>query len=114
MKLGFDISKIEGFEWDRWNIDKNKIKHGVEKKECEEAFLNQPLEVFDDEVHSKTEIRYGALGKTSKGRKLTIFFTVRKNKIRVISAYDQGKKDRKLYLEIEKEFEKGEENEKIA
>lgn len=114
MKLGFDISKIEGFEWDKGNVDKNKIKHEVEKKECEEVFFSQPLEIFDDEVHSRTEKRYGALGKTSLGRSLTIFFTIRKNKIRVISAYDQGKKDRKLYLEIEKEFKKGETYEKVA
>ena len=106
MSLDFDISKIEGLDWNEGNIEKNKIKHNVNKEECEEAFLNQPLRIFDDEVHSKLEKRYGALGKTNKGRRLVIFFTVRGNKIRVISARDQGKKDRKVYLELEEQYEK--------
>lgn len=43
MRLSFDIAKIEGFDWDEGNIEKNKIKHNVSKKESEEVFLNQPL-----------------------------------------------------------------------
>lgn len=101
---GIDLTKIVEFDWDQGNMTKNKIKHGVEAKECEEVFLNPPVRFFDDEVHSDGEKRYGVLGKTSNGRKLTIFFTVRKNKIRVISAFDQGKKDRKIYAQVEKEF----------
>ncbi len=104
MKLGFDISSIKGFDWDGGNSNKNKIKHNVEDKECEEIFTNQPIRIFDDEVHSKNEKRYGALGKTNEGRKLVIFFTVRNNKLRVVSARSQGKKDKTLYEEIEKQF----------
>ena len=104
MRLPFDISKIEGFDWDEGNIEKNKIKHNVSKKESEEVFLNEPLRFFDDEVHSKKEKRYGVLGKTNKRRRLVIFFTIRKNKIRVISVRNQGKQDRKIYEEIERQF----------
>lgn len=106
MALDFDIAKIEGFDWDKGNIDKNRIKHNVFKEECEQMFLNQPLRIFDDEVHAKQEKRYGALGKTNKGRCLVIFFTVRSHRIRVISARDQGKKDRKIYQEAERQFKK--------
>lgn len=106
MSLGFDISGIEGFEWDQGNIDKNKLKHSVSKEECEEVFFNQPLRIFDDEVHSGVEKRYGALGKTNKQRRLVVFFTIRNNKIRIISTRDQGKKDRKFYEEIEKQYKK--------
>jgi|SRR3989344_3992843 len=102
----FDIAKIVGFEWDLGNLDKNKIKHGVSKQECEEVFANQPVRVFDDEVHSKLEIRYGALGKTNKGRRLVIFFTVREYKIRIISARNQDKKDKQLYKRIEEQYQK--------
>lgn len=102
--MNLDLSKIEGFEWDKGNIEKNKLKHHVNKEECEEIFLNQPVRIFDDEVHSKLEKRYGALGKTNKGRRLVIFFAVRKNKIRVISARNQGKKDRKVYQEVEEPY----------
>ncbi len=102
----FDPSKIEGFEWDEGNLDKNKKKHKVDYKECEEVFLNEPVRVFDDEIHSKTEKRYGALGKTNAGRCLVIFFTIRNKRIRVVSARDQGKKDRKVYEEVEREFKR--------
>ncbi len=101
-----DLTKIDGFEWDEGNSLKNKIKHDVESKECEEVFLNEPLRFFDDDIHSGNEKRYGVLGKTNNGRKLTMFFTIRKYKIRVISAYDQGKNDRKIYALVEVEFEK--------
>lgn len=100
--MDFDLSKIEEFEWDEGNIEKNKDKHGVEREECEEAFTNQPVRIFDDEVHSAKEKRYGVLGKTNNGRCLVVFFTIRSKKIRVISARDQGKKDRKIYEEVEK------------
>lgn len=104
MVLDFDLLKIEGFDWNKGNLEKNKLKHNVSKEECEEIFLNQPLRIFDDEVHSKREKRYGALSKTNKGRRLVIFFAIRDNKIRVISARDQGKKDKKLYQEIEEQY----------
>lgn len=106
MDLDFDIVKIEGFIWDKGNIEKNKAKHNVDKDECEEVFLNQPLRVFDDEVHSNLEKRYGVLGKTSQDRKLVVFFTIRNDRIRVISARDQGEKDRKIYQQIEQQYEK--------
>ena len=28
-----NLSKIEGFDWDKANEEKNKIKHNVDKKE---------------------------------------------------------------------------------
>lgn len=101
-----NISKIKGFDWDKGNIDKNKDKHNISKAECEEAFLNQPVRFFDDDIHLKNEKRYGLLGKTNKGRKIVVFFTVRSQKIRVISARDQGIKDRKIYEDVELAFKK--------
>lgn len=94
--MDFDFSKIDGFEWDKGNLEHIR-KHNVDYKECEEIFVNKSIILFDDEEHSDKEERLGALGKTDKGRKLAIFFTLRNNKIRVISARDQGKKDRLNY-----------------
>ncbi len=97
-----DFSKIEGFEWDKGNSEKNKNKHSVEKDECEAIFFNLPLIIFYDEQHSTAkEKRYGALGKTNEDRKLAIYFTIRNNKIRIISARDQGKKDKETYSKEE-------------
>src|SRR3982751_6866147 len=81
-----DLKKIKGFEWDKWNIEKNKLKHNVSHQESEQIFYNKPLMIFADENHSQKEIRFGALGKTDEKRKLTVLFTVRNNIIRVVSA----------------------------
>ena len=101
MGNGFDISKIVGFDWDKGNVEKNKVKHNVNKEECEQIFSNKPLIIFEDEEHSKTETRFGAFGNTNKGRRLTMFFTVRNKEIRVISARNQSKREKEISKEIE-------------
>lgn len=87
------------FDWDYGNVTKNKAKHKVDIDECEEIFTNKPIIFFGDEKHSIKEKRYGCLGVTNQGRQLSIVFTIRKNKIRVITARDQSRQDRKIYLE---------------
>lgn len=91
------LKECFGFQWDDGNSDKNWISHQVTKSECEQIFFNQPLLVEDDEKHSKTEIRYYALGRTDNERKLFIVFTIRENLIRIISARDMSKKEREVY-----------------
>lgn len=85
------------FDWDEANRDKNLVKHGVDFKECEEIFFNRPLKTFYDIKHSQKENRFIALGVTNKTRRLLIVFTVRSKKIRIISARDQSRKERRLY-----------------
>ncbi|OHA75618.1 MAG: hypothetical protein A3A32_02880 [Candidatus Wildermuthbacteria bacterium RIFCSPLOWO2_01_FULL_48_35] len=85
------------FEWDEGNRNKSRDKHNVEYQEIEEVFFNLPVVVFPDEQHSKIEARYLILGQTDRRRKLAIIFTLRKNKIRVISARPMSIKERKFY-----------------
>ena len=92
-----EIDRIDGFDWDAGNIDKNWIKHQVSNSECEELFFNLPLVVADDTAHSQDEERFYALGQTNARRWLFIAFTVRENKIRVISARDMSQKEREIY-----------------
>lgn len=107
--ISFDFTEIEGFEWDKGNQEKNQLKHSVTHIEAEEVFSNQPLIIFQDQSHSTKEKRFGALGKTMTGRQLAIFFTLRHKKVRIISARDQGKKDRLFYQSIEQRYQqKGE------
>ncbi|HHT9131629.1 MAG TPA: BrnT family toxin [Candidatus Tripitaka californicus] len=97
------LSRAEGFDWDRGNIEKNWERHRVGFLECEEVFFNKPLVVKEDEPHSKEEPRYYVLGKTNSGRLLFVIFTIRKNKLGVVSARDMSRKERKIYYEqIEK------------
>lgn len=85
------------FDWDEGNIEKNWKKHSIHYKEAEEVFLNRTLKVFEDTKHSDKEERLLAYGTTDLGRKLTIVFTVRKQKIRIISARDMNKKEVAVY-----------------
>ena len=88
------LSEIQDFDWDLWNIVKNVDKHQVENKECEDVFFNQPQLIEFDEKHSVVEERYKILGLTDRKRRLLVVFTVRSNKIRIISARDQSKKEK--------------------
>ena len=69
--------------------------------EAEELFYNQPLIVSADEGHSTQEPRWHALGVADSGRKLHVTFALRHNntKIRIISARDMSRKERKIYEE---------------
>ncbi len=91
------ITKCAGFEWDEGNLLKNWEKHGVSAPECEQLFFNKPLITSYDEKHSQQEARFFALGQTDAGRLLFVVFTIRNDLIRVISARDVNRKERKVY-----------------
>ena len=96
-----DFSQITGFQWDKGNRDKNWERHQVSNTECEELFFNAPLIVAEDSLHSRSEERFYALGQTNAERRLFLVFTVRTNLLRVISARDMSKKERKIYENFE-------------
>jgi len=85
------------FDWDKGNIDKSWGKHKVSNLECEEVFFDEDKKVSRDKLHSKGEERLILLGKTKKERLLYLVLTLRNKKIRVISARDINRKEKKLY-----------------
>ena len=91
------ISDFIGFEWDEGNLTKNWEKHRVSALECEQVFFNRPLIAATDERHSGPEPRFYALGQTDSGRRMFVVFTARVSFIRVISARDMSRKERKIY-----------------
>ena len=93
-----DFDAVVGFDWDAGNLGKNS-KHGVDNREAEEVFFNQPLLVTPDDIHSGDEIRWRALGRTDADRKLTVIFTLRNSGtlLRVISTRDMHRKEEALY-----------------
>ncbi len=99
MSTQIDLSDIEGFEWDEGNLT-HINKHRVEYFECEQILFNIPLLIDEDKTHSQNEQRLKALGQTNNNRLLLLIFIIRTNKIRVISARDQNKKERKKFKEI--------------
>ncbi len=95
-----DIENIVGFDWDDGNLLKNELKHGLKWQEIEEVFFNEPLVLLRDCKHSsEKEKRCLALGYIDSGKLLSVVFTIRGDKIRVISARAMSKKERKFYEE---------------
>ena len=100
MQYTINVAKLPAplsFDWDGGNLEKNWQKHKVHFKEAEEIFLNRPLKLFEDPKHSIKEERFLAYGITNQGRKLTVVFTVRKQKVRPISTRDMNKKEVTVY-----------------
>ena len=94
-----DLTLIVGFEWDEGNARKSVDKHAVLQSEAEQVFFNEPLLVLLDDKHSQAERRFHALGVTDDRRYLHITFTLRSagQLIRVISARDMHRKERRIY-----------------
>jgi uncharacterized protein len=95
-----DPNRFTGFDWDEGNQDKNWKKHQVSTGECEEVFFNLPLLMEEDAGHSQVEPRFLVLGQTNARRLLFIVFTIRQDKIRIISARDMSQKERNHYEQV--------------
>jgi len=89
--------KIIRFGWDEGNSGKNWKNHKVSDEECEEAFFDSRKRILKDALHSLSEERFVLLGKTTASRILFIVFTVRNDRIRIISARDLNKREKNLY-----------------
>ena len=94
-----EFGEFTGFQWDQGNIDKNLVKHGVENWECEQIFFNEPLLVLANPRHSISESRQAAFGRTDAGRLLVVIFTWRIDLLRVISARDMNRREKRFYEE---------------
>jgi len=92
-----DLAQCTGFQWDAGNAEKNWELHQVSRGECERVFFNRPLLVALDVDHSKREPRLAALGQTNAARQLAVVFTIRGTLVRVISARDMSRRERRIY-----------------
>lgn len=92
-----DLRNIVGFEWDKGNIEKSYKKHSILPNEAEEIFLDENILILEDAEHSKREKRFEAIGKIIEGKILFLAFTVRKDRIRIISARSANQKERRKY-----------------
>ena len=90
------------FEWDDGNKTKSFLKHNILQAEAEQAFFKRHF-LKKDEAHSGFEDRFHIMGATNNGKILFISFTIRGNKIRIISARSADKYERKFYEKEVKE-----------
>jgi uncharacterized DUF497 family protein len=89
------------FEWDLAKEQLNIKKHGHTFSEAIEAFRD-PLGVqLADPEHSGQEERFFWIGKTDSDRILTVWFTRRAKKVRIIGCAE-WRKMRSLYYEAAK------------
>jgi uncharacterized DUF497 family protein len=84
------------FDWDAGNR-KHIARHSVTPKEAEEAVIIEPLEAAIQQL--KNEERVLCLGRTKAGRLLTILYAERRGKVRVVTAYEMTREQRRLYFE---------------
>ena len=97
MKDMVSAPDFEGFDWTGGNAEKNWKRHGVAPAETEQVFFNSPLLWGDDPAHSGTERRCYALGQIDEGRALFVAFTLRGRRLRVVSARDMSRRERRAY-----------------
>jgi uncharacterized protein len=90
---------VRRFEWDPTKASHNLEKHGVSFEEAQTAFDDSLFLAFEDPKHSEEERRYLLMGQSSRGRLLVVAYTERRDKIRVISAREATRRERKAYEE---------------
>ena len=87
------------FEWDDGKTAANEDKHEVGFEEAKTVFANPLAVIFDDGEHSDDETREIVIGHSQKNRVLLVSFTERSNRIRIISARQATRSERKDYEE---------------
>lgn len=95
-----NFDSITGFEWDKHNAGKIFEKHNITVNEAESIFADSNS-ILSEARFSGNEVRYAIMGVSGK-KKLIAVFTVRNDKIRIISARPQSRKERKIYEEKNK------------
>ena len=73
------------FEWDENKNNLNKIKHNISFDKAQFAFSDKNRIIAKDIEHSKDEDRFYCFGKIDENI-VTVRFTYRNNKIRIIGA----------------------------
>lgn len=96
------MTERSDFEWDHDKDLINQEKHGVSFALAQLAFLDHHRVILEDLEHSNHEKRFYCLGKVLNGV-MTVRFTYRKNKIRILGA-GYWRKGKKIYERENKIF----------
>lgn len=90
---------IEGFEWDENKARQNLVKHNISFIEATTVFLDSRSITIDDPDHSQSEQRYIIIGYSNRGRLLVVVYVDRGDNIRIISARQATRYERRTYEE---------------
>jgi len=88
------MARAARFDWDDANVG-HIARHGVTPVEVEQAFANHPLVVLAAQKR-KGEERVLCAGLTDAGRALQFVYTIRRRRIRVITAHAAKRKVREI------------------
>ncbi|MBI4208495.1 MAG: BrnT family toxin [Deltaproteobacteria bacterium] len=86
------------FEWDFEKELRNISKHSCNFEEAMEVFADPKVIHLEDPKHSSEEDRHYAVGKTVKGKIITVRYTLRGETVRIFGAAE-WRKWRKYYEE---------------
>jgi uncharacterized protein len=87
------------FEWDEDKAKKNILKQQVPFNEAKTVFDDPFYIDFYDPDHSIDEDRYLIVGQSNRGRILIVSYTERASSIRLVSAREVTRQERKVYEE---------------
>mgnify|MGYP002627476282 CR=1 FL=1 len=96
MDVNYELGDYK-FVWDSDKAEVNFRKHGIYFEDAVRIFLDDNLVDDFDELHSDFEDRIKVIGKVREI--LTVIYTERGDKHRIISARKADKKEEALYYE---------------
>ncbi len=85
------------FEWDDAKASQNRTKHGAAFEEAATVFADTLSLTIDDPLHSVEEERFVTIGESALRRLLVVVHTERGDTIRIISARQATRRERKDY-----------------
>jgi uncharacterized protein len=87
------------FDWDEAKAARNLAKHGVSFQEAGTILRDTLGWTYPDELHSVFEQRWITVGMSDERRMLVVAHTARGPTIRIISAREATRKERRFYEE---------------
>lgn len=99
MKLKCGYTTHMNFEWDEAKAVKKFEKHDVSFKEAATVFGDPLSSTFNDPDHSIEEHRFITIGISERGRLLILAHTDREDYVRIISAREVSRREKKFYEE---------------
>jgi uncharacterized protein len=85
------------FEWDDKKAESNESKHGIPFAEAVTVFADPLALTGFDPGHSDDEDRFITMGTSTEGRLLIVSHTDREDKVRLISAREASRRERRDY-----------------
>lgn len=83
-------------EYDPRKAHANLSKHGISFEEAATALLD-PMALAMEDAQSRSECRWIIMGLSERGRLLTVVYTIRGERVRLISARRSTRRERADY-----------------